>query len=608
MCGFAALFQADRIFAGDLLDAMHADLHHRGPDSGGVNTVAGHALVFRRLAIMDPGHGADQPMTDASGHYTLVFNGEIYNFKALRAELQASGAEFRTRGDTEVVLNGYAAWGESVLDRLEGMYAFVLLDRLERRVVAARDPLGIKPLYLLAKGGLVAFASEIRPLLRLTDARPDPAALAELLTFRFAAGRLSNILGIDRLPGGTVVKLDLGSGSVKERRFCDVLDTLRPDPSISAAEAESTAMSAVRESVCTHLQSDVGYAVQLSGGVDSSLIAALASGEADGSITTFGINLGASKFDESKWRTIVIDRYELDHHEVVITPGEFADALPRAVRHMEGPTPHSGCIMLMLLCDRIRHTAKVVLTGEGADEMFGGYKRYERWRAFRTKQWLARLVPSLLWPLLQRWREIQKYDGRDAPVYASVYEDVLALFDLFPDLIPAPGAREAASRRFRDFRDRMMACDQTAYLESLLMRQDRMAMAASVEARVPFAHLPLARAVNRLPRRIRVPGGATKPLLKRIAEPYLPLDLLHRRKVGLSLPLDEWLADPAGLGRYLELLTEPSCRLATYTAHGRLRHAVEAFRGGQRHGLPPLGHLVNVETWLRSLPPHENLS
>ena len=601
MCGFAALFEVGRRFAPELLAGIDTDLYHRGPDSGGRLSEDGVALVIRRLAILDPSEAANQPMTDNEGRCTLVFNGEIYNFASLRRELEARGASFSTTGDSEVLLQGYLEWGEAVLDRLEGMYAFVIVDRARGVAVAARDPFGIKPLYLLRRGPVVALASEMRPLTRLAPPEADPAALAELLTFGWAAGRMSNLKGIERVPGGTVLRISLAEGSVQERRYFDVLDTLDPDRTLSGDEAIEQVSVALRDSVRAHLASDVGYTVQLSGGVDSSLVAALASAETPGRLASFSVNLGASVHDERRYREPVVRRHGLAHHEVPISGVEFAGALPRAVRHMEGPVPHGGCVMLMLLCERIRQVSKVVLTGEGADEMFGGYERYARWRKLSWQETVGRWLPASMAPPVWPFKGVRRLAGRDAAAAASLYRDPGPMHRLFPGLVPGPGARERASARFADFRDRLLAVDQTAYLESLLVRQDKMAMAASVEARVPYVHLPLLRLVNRLPREIRVPGRVTKPLLKAIAERHLPGDLIHRRKVGLLLPYDDWMADPAALGRYLDLLTAPSCRLADFTDRRRLSRVVDAFRDGRRDGLPPMFDLVNVELWLRSL-------
>ena len=330
-------------------------------------------------------------------------------------------------------------------------------------------------------------------------------------------------------------------------------------------------------------------------------MAALASEEAGRRIASFAVSLGDHPFDEGEYRKLVVERYGLAHHELEVDGRAFADALPRAVRHMEGPVPHGGCVTLMLLCDRLRATSKVVLTGEGADEMFGGYLRYANWRKLAWQDRLAAFMPPSLLPPVRPFLGLRRYAGFDAAVYSSIYHDFPKMHRLFPALVPRPGAREAASGRFSDFRDRLFASDQIGYLESLLVRQDKMSMAASVEARVPFVHLPLARVVNRLPRKVRAPGGVTKPLLKRIAEKYLDRRLIHRRKIGLWLPYDEWLGDDHGLGRYLDYLNAPDGRLRGYARAGALDRVVESFRRGERAELPSMWTLVNVEMWLRSL-------
>jgi len=261
-----------------------------------------------------------------------------------------------------------------------------------------------------------------------------------------------------------------------------------------------------------------------------------------------------------------------------------------------------GCVLLMLLCDEIAKSNKVVLTGEGADEFFGGYSRYATWRKLAWQERLGRIVPKALLPARAPFLGLRRIAGRDAAVYGSVNHDFPRMHESFPELVPAPGAREAVSARFGNFRARLHGVDQVNYLESLLMRQDKMAMAASVEARVPFVHLPLARIVNAIPRAIMTPGKVTKPLLKKIAERYLPYELLHRRKVGLTLPVEEWLGDEDGMGRYLDDLTTPDCRLAAYTDRATLRDVVARFRAGKRAGLPDLVRLGNVGCWLRSIP------
>lgn len=603
MCGLAAVFSPAQPIDRSLLEVMERDLYHRGPDGGGVVAEAGFGLVFRRLAIIDPTSVSDQPMTDRSGRYTIIFNGEIYNFRDLRRQLQAEGVEFLTQSDTEVILQGFSLWGEAIFQNLEGMFAAIIVDRVARRAIAARDPFGIKPLYVCGDGSRTILASEVRPILRCVPAAPDTAALVDLLVYRFAAGRASNFAGISQLPGGSLLEISLDTGERQERQYCNILDSMQPDEAMTGEEALQIAETAIRTSLRQHLESDVGYTLQLSGGVDSSLICALAAMESGHRLKSFSVQLEDPRHDESKWRKPLIEQYGFDHHETLLTARDFTEAWPRAVRAMEGPVPHFGCVMLMLLCETIRQHGKVVLTGEGADEMFGGYQRYALWPQIGKAEQLAALIPGFAVGMLRRYDGILRYRGRDAARHASVYHDVDSMASVFPGLLGRATLRPARrpDNIGADIRSRMIAADQTAYLPSLLMRQDKMAMAASVEARVPFTHWPLARVVNRIPHRLRIPGGETKPLLKKIAEKYLPPDLVHRRKVGLTLPLEEWLHDLHGAGRYLELLTAPDCRLADYADRTALRQAVDDFRAGHPRRLPSMPVLVNLELWLRSL-------
>ena len=601
MCGLAALFDPGRTFEPALLAGIEQDLFHRGPDSGGQRSWPGAAVVFRRLAIIDTRAVSDQPMDSADGRQTIVFNGEIYNFRDIRRALQADGVQLRTDGDTEVILEGYRRWGKSIVDRLEGMYAFVIVDHAKSEAFAARDPLGIKPLYLLRHGSLIGLASEMRPFARLVPPEPDPAALAELLNFGWAAGSLSNLKHIERVPGGTALTIPLAGGDIRRTRFLDPLDTLRPDESITASQALEMAEAAVEASVKAHLMSDVGYAIELSGGVDSSLVAALGTRDVKQPIASFSINLGAYEHDEKPYRDMVAARYPIDHREISMTGRDFADSLPRAVRHIEGPSQHAGCVLIMRLCDEIRKTTKVVLTGEGADEFFGGYERYQTWPRAAQRERIANLLPRGMWPNRWPFMGLRKMAGRDAAVHAASYGDPAELEALFPDLVPGPGARDAASARFPNLLERIFAVDQSAYLESLLMRQDKASMAASVEARVPFTHLPLARVMNKIPARLKAPGSETKPILKDIAAKYLPRELVRRRKIGLWLPLDDWLRDGEGLGRYLDDLTDPNSKLKAYGDGKRIDEAVAAFRSGRRSVMRPLNRMLNLEVWLREI-------
>ena len=603
MCGLVAFFSPERPFDGAFLDRVEQDIVHRGPDAGGRCVEPGFALVHRRLSIIDPRAAADQPMHAPDGSETLIYNGEIYNHRALRHELEAAGAEFRTNSDSEVILIGYRYWGDDLVRRLQGMFAFVLVDRRRNVAVAARDGFGIKPLYLRNAGGTVGLASEMRPLLRLGAAEPDPAALHELIEFGWAAGDRSNLAGIERVRPGTILTVDLGSGTLTRRKYFDVRDTI--DPTQDTAGSTESLLDEIdqtlRQSVSDHLMSDVGYTVQLSGGVDSSLIAAYGAELSPDQLRTFGIDLVGIKENERAWRDKVATACHLDHHEVAMDGRTFAEHLPRAVRHMEGPVPHGGCVLLMALCDEIRKASKIVLTGEGADEFFGGYERFGSWKKLARQERLSRILPTGLLPNRPPFLAVRSLAGRDAAVRSAIYGDTTPLQELFPDIPAVPTLRDESSARFHDFRSRLLAVDQTVYLESLLLRQDKMAMAASVEARVPFVHLPLARLVNRIPHHLRIPGGETKPLLKRVAERRLPVDVVRRRKIGLLLPYADWCRDDRALAPFVDDLTAESGGLSGIADRRRLARFVQRFRDGGAAERRQMFRLINMDLWLRSL-------
>lgn len=615
MCGFAALFAPSWICPPDVASAIEQDLYHRGPDSGGHVTELGFSLIFRRLSIMDPAARSDQPMTSPDGRYTLIFNGEIYNFRTIRMMLEQAGHQFVGTGDSEVILRGFMEWGSGVFDYLEGMYACVIVDRVSGRAIAARDPLGIKPLYL-RRGFLVgrpscAFASTATPLARLAPTHIDPHALGELIVFTWAAGRLSNLLEVERVPGGTVIEVDLKSGEIVETRQTDPLRSLERTERSELADLSREALidaldDLVQESVRAHLMSDVGFSVQLSGGVDSSLIAAIASKQSEAPIASFGVKIDDPNLDEASHRAAVVASVSLNHHECPTSGMDFAELLPTAVAHMEGPVPHGGCVMLLKLCGEIAKTSKVVLTGEGADEFFGGYFRYGIWQKLRMQESVARLFGSLPLPDIYPLKGVHRLRHMDAVSQATISQDAIAYIDVFPEFLPpSQGARGSANARFRDFRDRMLAVDQSAYLESLLVRQDKMSMARSVEARVPFVHWPLAQKLNGIPHDLRVPGkGSTKPLLKAVAERYLPHSVIHRRKVGLRLPYDRWVGENNALGRYIPDLLGSKGRLLGHANPDRFRSLVDRNMAAIKtdQAAPERGaifHFINLELWLR---------
>ena len=608
MCGFAFFLNNKKSFSRDFLEVVSNDLFHRGPDSGGIVNDSGMAMVFRRLSILDISDVADQPMKSNCGRETIIFNGEIYNYKEIRNKLIRQGVEFITSGDTEVILNGYLKWGEDILGYLEGMFAFVIVDHQKNIVFSARDPFGIKPMYLVKEGGLLAMSSMIKPLARIVGAEVDDNALYENVIFGWSAGKLSNLKNIYKVMPGTCLWINPETMEIRERQYHDTLKHLQENIKIDFNEAVDIAEEEIIKSVKCHLNSDVGYTVQLSGGVDSSLVTAITARETNKKLESFSINLGNSRHDEGIYREEVVKRYDLEHHEVHFDGADFSEALPRAVEHMEGPVPHMGCVMIMLLCDEIKKSSKVVLTGEGADEFFGGYNRYGIWKKLLYQEILSNIVPKFLLPKIPPFIGIRRFSGRDAAVYSSVYQDINAVTSLFPGLPARKGFREEISEKFSDFRKRLFAVDQKAYLESLLMRQDKMSMSASVESRVPFIHLPLARKINSIDRNVLLAGGETKPLLKKVAEKYLPETVIYRRKVGLTLPYEEWLRNDKFLGRYISLLRDKDCRLAQYSSTSMMNNILDRFLSGKKQGVPDIAKLINVELWLRSLDNYKKIN
>lgn len=604
MCGFSALIDKSRAFDQNLIQAIDNDLYHRGPDSGGLFEDDACTLIFRRLSILDPTEGANQPMADPDGRYVIVFNGEIYNYKELYTALEQTGIRFRTRCDTEVILEGFKVWGLDILSKLEGMFALVIWDKTENTAYAARDPLGIKPLYMARKGSFLGFSSESRPLRRIVGSEIDPASLGEILSLRFGTGRHSNFRHIEMVPGGTFIKYAVAGNRIESHVFSDLLDTFEnPARNMSEEEALQIVEDAVVDSVKRHLQSDVGYTVQLSGGVDSSLVTAIAAEHSPKRLKTYGVKLEDPRHDESQYRKMVIDRYNTDHHEVLLTAKDFADGFVDTCRALEGPVAHSGTVLLKALAREIGKSDKVTLVGEGADEFFAGYSRYTDFARMKKAAAIARFIPAFAMEQIPRLHNARRYKTLDPAIVAISLIDHVEALRLFPSLTCDVDIAHRI-KHVKSFENRMALADQLGYLRGLLLRQDKIGMAHSVEVRTPFTHMPLAKAVNRIPHHLRMPGNITKPLLKKVSEKWLPHDLLYRRKVGLTLPIDDWLRDERYLKPFVDMLKEPDAKILAFADRKKLLHYIESFEQKRLPRVPLtriMPTLVSMEIWMRSL-------
>ena len=606
MCGIVgAISKNTQPAPHETVREMSNDIVHRGPDDAGYWTTDWCSLGFRRLSIIDLSEHGHQPMFDPTGTFLIVYNGEVYNYLALRQELQDQGVEFQSTSDTEVVLQAYIRWGETCLNRLIGMFAFIIVKIPTREVFIARDQLGIKPLYYHETRDHIYFASEIKALRHVTPFKLNSDTLYEQLVFRYVAGESTPFEGIRKFPAGSYWKFQHGQSPVS-REFYDVTDSLKSREDVSEEDLLPDIRAGVIDSISAHTASDVGYTVQLSGGVDSSFITAVLAKEFGHELDTYSIVVRGERCDESEFQRMVSKDYSARHHELELDGDDFAGVLEKATWHMDVPIIHMGCVMLMLLCEQSVNTSKVILTGEGADELFNGYNRHLRMsidggsssdflsNLFGPGQ--SRLGIPRTFPIVRNLvgRTTQGLLDMQRTLKRPVMESFLS------DLEQNTTYREAVVGSQDSEISKELAHDQKCYLESLLDRQDKMSMAASVEARVPFCNPVLFDMLNPVSPALKLKNSTTKYLLKKIGEEYLDRSVLHRRKNGLNLPIEDWLRD-GPLSDRLTMLTDQTARERGFYNNRAIEAAIDRYR--KREGTAPLGRYLMAflafETWMR---------
>ena len=531
---------------------MNAKLVHRGPDSEGTFLDGGVGIAARRLSIIDLETG-DQPLANEDGSVRVAQNGEIYNYRELRAELAAKGHRFASHGDTEVIAHLYEEYGLDFAARLRGMFALAIWDARERRLVLARDRFGIKPLYYRDEADELRFASELRALPR---GEVDPEALEAYLAFNFVPAPYSIFNGTYKLPPGHLLVWKDGRARLDRFARPHPVDAseLRKESSETLAEELRARM---RDSVRAHLVSDVPVGVFLSGGVDSSLLAALAAEESTGPLRTFTIGFEERSFDETAGARKVAERYATNHRELVLRPEP--ELLLRALAEaFDEPFADSSALPTYLVSQLAAEDVKVCLSGEGGDELFGGYYTYAAdllasrlGPIARLARPFAELLPSsnarisfdykakrftrsAHLPPLERhhgWKEIFAPDVR-AELRAR-----LSAFDPV-DLLRASYAETKRAEQLARLQDVDLGIP---LVDDLLVKTDRSSMAHSLEARVPFLDTTVSNLALALPRRLRVTGLNKKVLLRRAAEPLLPREVVHGKKRGFSIPAAAWL-------------------------------------------------------------------
>src|SRR5688572_19040799 len=624
MCGLSGFIDSrDTADRGDLLRRMNRKLSHRGPDAEGYYEAGPAHLGHRRLAVIDIPSSL-QPMMSADRRYALLFNGELYNFKVLRVELESLGRTFRTRGDTEVVLQAIEQWGEAALGRLQGMYAFALWDSLDQVLFAARDHLGVKPFHYYWDGTLFAFASELKALVEHPDVSRelDLDALSLFLEAQYIPAPRTIYRAIHKLEAGHA--LVLRDGKVREWAYW------KPDftdkPAWSEEESLERLETELRASVRSMLVADVPLGAFVSGGIDSSVIAALMAQEVGGTIETFNLGfVDDTTQSEHEEAARVARHIGSNHHALMVAPSDVLQAFGEWVDVFDEPFGDQAALPTMLLARLTRKHVTVALTGEGADELFAGYTNYaKRVREeritgilggrFSPLPALARLAPEII----ARDRIVKAIGLPRSQRYATIPNvfDWATQPGLYSDAFLA-GRRarisEAAAAHYEecnaeDYFERIMCVDMRLWLpDDLLVKVDRATMAYSLEARVPYLDHKFVEFVARLDPKLKQKGDTRKYLLKKLAEKFLPHDIVHRRKQGFVMPLSDWLA--TGLkARVEESLGATGLERRGLFRPGALRKLLGDHRAGRRNHAGRLWALTVLEVWFERYAPDFRLA
>jgi asparagine synthase (glutamine-hydrolysing) len=619
MCGICGQFNYGRLapVSRREIEKMARSITHRGPDDEGYYVSGPLGLGFRRLSIIDI-DGGHQPMSDSAGSIRVVFNGEIYNFPELRRELEGFGHVFRTRCDTEVIVLGYKQWGDEVLNRLNGMFGLAIWDEPKRRLVIARDPFGIKPVYYRIEAGNVSFGSEIRTILAANNESPetDPTALNLFLRYRFTPSPHTIFKGIWKLAAGTMLIFEYGG--YRLRRWY----RYRPQP-FSAAKSKRQATEELLEiykrAIKRHLLSDVPLGLLLSGGVDSALLLALMNLYGN-SWRTFTVGYGkAFADDELADATQTATVFASNHTEVVLDRQTFEESLPRVVELMEEPVATPSILPMFFVCERARRDVKVALIGQGPDELFGGYRRHlgirygQLWGGL--PKWVRGPISSVVEALPRNETLKRGVRSLDTPERLRRYQQVFSLLPgdqvdgLFESDVLAPGAGDEILRSWEEFSDLMSETDElggfqfielrSTLPDELLMYADKLSMAHSLEVRVPFLDKEVVEYGERLPASFKVRNGAGKWLHRKVCEAFLPATILGRKKRGFAMNVvDEWFR--GAQSRKMEgMLLDPQSYIFDYLRPAAVRGLLEQHRSGSSDHHKTLFSLVVLEEWMR---------
>ncbi len=619
MCGLAGYATTQPLaMAESGLRRMAATIEHRGPDDCGffsTRTADNSALIglaHRRLSIIDINSG-HQPLGNEDGSVQIVFNGEIYNFQVLRQELLAFGHRFATQSDTETIVHAYEQWGPDCVNHLRGMFAFALWDSSARRLLLARDRFGKKPLFLYQRDGLLLFASEIKALLAFpgVTAQVDRAALWDYFAYRYVPAPATLFEGIHKLAPGCYAIWE--AGKLVTTRYYELADRgpIRSESRVDTAVAEFSRL--LDDAVRLRMVADVPFGAFLSGGIDSSTIVALMCRHASQRVKTFSVGFGDSPLSELAYARTVATALDTDHHELTISHRDIVDYLPALVRFRDAPVAEPSDVPVYLLAREARRSVKMVLTGEGADEVLGGYPKHAFERYAAIYQWvprpLRRGIEQLMALLPHQFRRvgtavaalgIEPWDERMPRWFGALSPlERQALLVWRPPQDYRKPLTSAEPRSGNSALRAILYFDQHSWLpDNLLERGDRMTMATSLEARMPFMDHLLAEFVSSLPDTWRVHGRISKYLLREAAQNLLPQSILQRKKIGFRVPVDDWFR--GSLRDFLlDHLLAPTSHTGAYYHAKTLRTYVDEHLTGRRNHEKLLWSLLTLELWHR---------
>lgn len=626
ICGIALSSRSTRSVDRDQLVRMRDAMTHRGPDGEGLyfSDRDRVGLGHRRLSIVDVAHGA-QPMSSDDGGLQLVYNGEVYNHPLLHDELVAKGVQYHTRCDTETILRLYEREGARTPELLRGMFAFAVWDTRARELFIARDRFGVKPVYYAhTEDGSLYFASEIKGIFATGQVRPtvNTGAIPDYLANHAPSGNETLFAGVRRLPPGHTLRWR--DGTVEIRPYWD-LSFAAPIDSRDDRELVAEYRDRFVDAVRMRLMSDVPLGMFLSGGIDSASITAAMSRLVDEPIKTFSVAFAEREANELYYARQIAERYKTDHHEIVVSPEQFWESVPALVWHEDEPMAHPSSVALNFVSRLAAERVKVVLTGEGSDETLAGYNRY-RVTIYNTSigRQYERLAPRFVrdavrqgvatLPTRSRLRQRLSRTFLVLPSdLPSLYFDNFAVFSrarqsqlLAPGFAeqvrgidPYAAARDAlAHTDARTLLDQLLYADTKTYLHELLMKQDQMSMAASIESRVPFLDHPLVEFASRLPQQLKLRGVTTKYVLREAMRDWLPPEILSRKKMGFPVPVGAWLR-----GAFQPLLstfvTSDRALGRGYFQPEEIRRLVASHVSGEQNHAERLWSLINFEVWHR---------